>query len=416
MIKSDILDNGLCLLTESMPDVRSISLGAWLTRGSRDEGEGKGNSGIAHFTEHMLFKGTTRRSAEEIAQQVDSIGGQLDAFTAKECASYYIKILDEHLPQAVDLLSDLLLRPAFKSVDVDRERKVIQEEIKMVEDIPDELVHELYTETFWPNHSLGRPILGSVDSINEITSESLRHFFDQTYVAENLVVAVAGHLEHSSVRDLIENAFSDLSSRETVDDTVVPIAKPGLHVCVKDIEQSHLCIGLEGYSQVDDKRYSSYVFNTVLGGSMSSRLFQNIREKRGLAYAVNSGLESYRDVGLLTIYAGCDSASVREVVDLVIAELSALKTSLVSDSELQRAKDHLKGNLVLGLESTASRMAQLARSEIYFGRQIDLSENLKNLDKVTAEDIRCVANDFFKKDRLAVTILGPESDPVLSVN
>jgi len=416
MIKSDILDNGLCLLTESMPDVRSISLGVWLTRGSRDEGEGKENSGIAHFTEHMLFKGTTRRSAEEIAQQVDSLGGQLDAFTAKECASYYIKILDEHLPQAVDLLSDLLLRPAFESVDVDRERKVIQEEIKMVEDIPDELVHELYTETFWPNHSLGRPILGSVDSIREITSESLRNFFDQTYVADNLVIAAAGHLEHSLVRDLIENAFLNLSSRGTVDDTVVPVAKPGLHVCVKDIEQSHLCIGLEGYSQVDDKRYSSYVFNTVLGGSMSSRLFQNIREKRGLAYAVNSGLESYRDVGLLTIYAGCDSASVCEVVDLVIAELNTLKTSLVSDSELQRAKDHLKGNLVLGLESTASRMAQLARSEIYFGRQIDLAENLEHLDKVTVEDVRCVANDFFKKDGIAVTILGPESDPVLSVN
>ena len=416
MIKSDILDNGLCLLTESMPDVRSISLGVWLTRGSRDEGEGKENSGIAHFTEHMLFKGTTRRSVEEIAQQVDSLGGQLDAFTAKECASYYIKILDEHLPQAVDLLSDLLLRPAFESVDVDRERKVIQEEIKMVEDIPDELVHELYTETFWPNHSLGRPILGSVDSIREITSESLRKFFDQTYVADNLVIAAAGHLEHSLVRDLIENAFLNLSSRGTVDDTVVPVAKPGLHVCVKDIEQSHLCIGLEGYSQVDDKRYSSYVFNTVLGGSMSSRLFQNIREKRGLAYAVNSGLESYRDVGLLTIYAGCDSASVCEVVDLVIAELNTLKTSLVSDSELQRAKDHLKGNLVLGLESTASRMAQLARSEIYFGRQIDLAENLEHLDKVTVEDVRCVANDFFKKDGIAVTILGPESDPVLSVN
>ena len=416
MIKSDILDNGLCLLPESMPDVRSISLGVWLTRGSRDEGEGKENSGIAHFTEHMLFKGTTRRSAEEIAQQVDSLGGQLDAFTAKECASYYIKILDEHLPQAVDLLSDLLLRPAFESVDVDRERKVIQEEIKMVEDIPDELVHELYTETFWPNHSLGRPILGSVDSIREITSESLRNFFDQTYVADNLVIAAAGHLEHSLVRDLIENAFLNLSSRGTVDDTVVPVAKPGLHVCVKDIEQSHLCIGLEGYSQVDDKRYSSYVFNTVLGGSMSSRLFQNIREKRGLAYAVNSGLESYRDVGLLTIYAGCDSASVCEVVDLVIAELNTLKTSLVSDSELQRAKDHLKGNLVLGLESTASRMAQLARSEIYFGRQIDLAENLEHLDKVTVEDVRCVANDFFKKDGIAVTILGPESDPVLSVN
>ena len=409
MTTREAFDNGLILLTESMPDVRSVCLGAWLTHGSRHEGDA--DAGIAHFTEHMLFKGTTTRSAELIAQQVDSIGGQLDAFTAKECASYYVKVLDEHLPRAVDLLSDLLLRPAFRAEDVQREAQVIQEEIKMVEDTPDDLVHELFTRSFWPGHPLGRSILGSPASVGGITSESLRAFFGRSYVAGNLVVAAAGHIEHAALRDLIGNAFGDLPAwaEPAVDEP--PAVQPSLLVRGKAIEQSHVCLGTRAYSQTHPDRFPLYMLNTVLGGSMSSRLFQNIREKRGLAYAVSSGLETYRDTGMLTVYVGCAADVVPEVIDLVVAEMRSLAREPLPADELQRAKDHLKGNLVLGLESTGSRMSQLARSEIYFGRQIGVTENLARVDAITAGDVQRVAADLFSNGNLAATVLGPEDGP-----
>ena len=412
MIVRDLLDNGLCLLIESMPDVRSVSLGVWLTRGSRHEGEA--NPGIAHFTEHMLFKGTTTRTAEDIAQEVDSLGGQLDAFTAKEYASYYIKVLDEHLPRAVDVLSDLLMRPAFHDEDIGREKKVIIEEIKMVEDIPDDLVHELFTESYWPEHPLGRSILGSAASVNAVTGEVLRTFFEGAYVADHLVIAAAGHIEHGAVRDLIGEAFEGIPATGDSLNGTPPTPQPHLQLRDKEIEQSHICLGTHGYAQDHEDRYASYLLNTVLGSSMSSRLFQNVREKRGLAYAVNSSLVSYRDVGTLLIYAGCDAAATSEVVDLVVAELRNLKRDPMPDAELQRAKDHLKGNLVLGLESTSSRMSQLARSEIYFNRQIDLAEHLVKLDQVTAEDVQRVATHLFSAGALAATVLGPVNETPLS--
>ena len=412
MITRDVYDNGLCLLTESMPDVRSVSLGVWLTRGSRHEGPAA--AGMAHFTEHMLFKGTTTRTAEDIAQQVDSMGGQLDAFTAKECTSYYVKVLDEHFPRAVELLADLLLRPAFRADDVDREKKVVLEEIKMVEDMPDDLVHELFTRSFWPDHPLGRSILGSPDSVGGITAASLRAFFERAYVAGNLVVAVAGHLDHAAVRDLIGGAFGGLPAAAEPADETPPATRVNVLFRGKEIEQSHVCLGMQGYAQAHEDRYASYVLNTVLGGSMSSRLFQNIREKRGLAYAVSSGLESYRDAGMLTIYAGCDAAAVREVVDLVVAELRDLRNRPIAAGELQRARDHLKGNLVLGLESTSHRMSQLARSEIYFGRQIGPDEHLGRLDAVSARDVQRVAADLFSNGGCAAAVVGPEGEGVVS--
>ena len=412
MIVREVFDNGLCLLTEPMPDVRSVSLGAWLTRGSRHEGES--HAGIAHFAEHMLFKGTTTRTAEDIAQEVDSMGGQLDAFTAKECASYYVKVLDEHLPRAVDLLSDLLLRPAFRDEDIGREKKVIIEEIKMVEDIPDDLVHELFTESFWPSHPLGRSILGSPASVSAITVELLRNFYDRAYVADNLIIAAAGHIEHAAVRDLIVDAFEGIRTQGEPLSGAAPTPQPRLLVRDKEIEQSHICVGTHAYAQDHEDRYASYLLNTVLGGSMSSRLFQNVREKRGLAYAVSSSLVAYRDAGTLTIYAGCDAGATGEVVDLVVEELRVLKREPMPAAELQRAKDHLKGNLVLGLESTTSRMSQLARSEIYFNRQIDLAEHLAGIDKVAAEDVQRVATHMFSAGALGATVLGPVNGTAVS--
>ena len=388
-----------------MPHVRSVSIGVWLARGSRHEPVDQ--NGIAHFVEHMLFKGTATRTAEDIAQTIDSIGGHMDAFTAKEYASYYIKVLDEHLPVALDVLSDIVMRPAFSADDIEREKKVVTEEIKMVEDTPDDLVHELFTEGFWQNHPLGRPILGTKETVESFSAEGLRRYFSTTYSSPNLIIAAAGNIEHDHVRDLLARSFEDLpvpDARTLVDQR--PRVVPHVLVRQKELEQSHVCLGTDGYQQDHADRYASYVLNTVLGGSMSSRLFQNVREKRGLAYAVFSGLTSYRDAGSVTVYAGCASDVVGELIDVVIAELRRLKDERLPGTELRRAKDHLKGSLMLSLESTSSRMSHLARQEIYFDRQVGLDETLKGVEQVSADDVQRVARHLFSDGALSATVLG----------
>ena len=403
-ITRDVLPNGLRLLTERMPHVRSVSIGVWLARGSRHEpGE---QSGIAHFVEHMLFKGTGTRTAEDIAQTIDSIGGQMDAFTAKEYASYYIKVLDDHLPLAVEVLSDIVMRPAFAGEDIEREKKVVLEEIKMVEDTPDDLVHELFTEAFWRNHPLGRPILGTRDTVESLNADGLRGYFTRTYSAPHMIVAAVGNIEHAQVRDLVGRAFADLPRTASPLSGQPPQVVPNVVIRNKELEQSHVCLGTSSYQQDHADRYASYVLNTVLGGSMSSRLFQNVREKRGLAYAVFSGLSAYRDTGSMTIYAGCANDAVSELIDVVIAELRRVKDEPMPESELRRAKDHLKGSLMLNLESTSSRMSHLARQEIYFDRQFGLDETLEGVERVTTGDVQRVARDLFTSGALAATVLG----------
>jgi predicted Zn-dependent peptidase len=405
MVTREVLDTGLRLITESMPHVRSVSLGVWLTRGSRHESVDR--SGIAHFVEHMLFKGTGSRTAEDIAQAIDSIGGQLDAFTAKEYASYYIKVLDEHLPTAVDLLSDIVMNPNFNVEDLDKEKKVILEEIKMVEDTPDDLVHELFTQHFWEGHALGRPILGSRESVESFTAEILRDYFRASYVAPNLIVSAAGNVEHARVRDLIAGVFQKLPSTRASFEDEQPRVQPQVIIRSKELEQSHVVLGTNSYPQNHGDRYVSYIMNTMLGGSMSSRLFQNVREKRGLAYAVFSGLSAYRDAGNITIYAGCANEAVPEVVDLCVEELRGMKQAPVPDAELRRAKDHLKGSLMLSLENTASRMSHLARQEIYFERHFTMDETLAGVERVTSDDVKRVASDLFSNGSLAATVVGP---------
>jgi predicted Zn-dependent peptidase len=403
-IVRDVLPNGLRILTERMTQVRSISIGVWLTRGSRHESAERG--GIAHFVEHMLFKGTASRSAEDIAQQIDSIGGQLDAFTAKEYASYYIKVLDEHLPLAIDVLADIVRNPAFSPDDLEREKKVVVEEIKMVEDTPDDLVHELFTQRFWDNHPLGRPILGTKETVESFNSDLLRSYFRNVYTAKNLIVSAVGNLEHDRVRDLVAEKFGSLTQpgEPAVDEA--PQVVPNVIIRNKELEQSHLCLGVSSYPQNHGDRYATYVLNTLLGGSMSSRLFQNVREKRGLAYAVFSGLSAYRDAGAFTIYAGCSNDAIGEVLDLCVEEMKGVKQTPVPPAELQRSKDHLKGSLMLSLESTASRMSHLARQEIYFDRQVGLDETLDGIEKVTAADVQRVAADLFRNGSLSATVLG----------
>src|SRR5215208_3135083 len=404
-IVRDVLPNGLRLLTEPMPHVRSVSIGVWLARGSRHEPQEQ--SGIAHFVEHMLFKGTATRSAEDIAQAIDSVGGQMDAFTAKEYASYYIKVLDEHLPFAVEVLADIVMNPAFSPEDIDREKKVVLEEIKMVEDTPDDLVHELFTENFWADHPLGRPILGTKETVESLSQEALRRYFQGVYTAPNLIVAAVGNVDHARVRELISRAFEGLPTSTDPITDAPPRVVPRTVIRNKELEQSHVCLGTVGYRQDHADRYSSYVMNTILGGSMSSRLFQNVREKRGLAYAVFSGLSAYRDAGNITIYAGCSNEAVGEVIDLCVEELRGMKRAPAPETELRRAKDHLKGSLMLSLENTASRMSHLARQEIYFDRHFGLDETLAGVERVTDLDVQRVAQDLFSNGSLAATVLGP---------
>jgi predicted Zn-dependent peptidase len=400
----DVLANGVRFVTERMSHVRSVSIGVWLARGSRHEPEAHG--GIAHFVEHMLFKGTDRRTAEGIAQEVDSIGGQLDAFTSKEYAGYYMKVLDEHLPVAVDILADLVSHPIFDPTDIEKEQKVVLEEIKMVEDTPDDLVHELFAEGFWPDHPLGRPILGVPASVSALDQAALRAYFGETYAAPNLSVVAVGNIEHEQLKALLEAALADLPLRNVPVATSPPTVAQNTLVRRKDLEQSHVCLGMPALPQSDPDRYVSYALNTVLGGSMSSRLFQNVREKRGLAYAVFSGLSAYADSGALSIYAGCANEAVSELIDVVVAELRQLRDERVGEVELRRAKDHLKGSLILNLESTSSRMSHLARQEIYRDRTDTLDEMLAAIERVTMEDVHRLAERFFATGSLGITVLG----------
>lgn len=410
-MRAETLPSGLRLVTESIPHVRSAAIGVWLTRGSRHESDA--DSGIAHFVEHMLFKGTHTRSARDLAQQIDSIGGQVDAFTSKEYAGYYIKVLDEHLPLALDILSDMLLRPALAPEEVAREQGVVLEEIKMVEDAPDDLVHEMFAQHFWARHPLGRPILGTADTVQAFSSARLRDFFSRTYVASNLVVAAAGRLDHDRLRDDVAKAFESLSSPGDATSDVPPHVTPGVVTRRKDIEQSHVCLGSPAVSQTHQDRHAALVLNTILGGSISSRLFQHIREDRGLAYAVFSNLATYSDAGMLSVYAGCAADKVEEVVELTLAELRTLRHEPVPADELRRAKDHLKGSVMLGLENTSSRMSHLARQEMCFGRQVTFDEILANIESVGADDVLRVAGEVFQDGAIAASVVGPDDAPPL---
>jgi predicted Zn-dependent peptidase len=408
-VSRDVLSNGLTILTEVMPSVRSIALGIWLRSGSRQEHERE--NGISHFLEHMVFKGTQHRTAEEIARAADSIGGHLDAFTAKECGSFSIKVLDEHLPRAFDVLADLVKNPLFRPEHIAKERQVVQEEIKMVEDTPDDLVHEIFTQTYWRGHALGRPILGTRQTVGRFEREQLLDYFQRHCTPGNMLIAAAGHVEHARVVELAAKEFGEAAAGARLEESPAPLSHPHIkHRRKKNLKQVHICVGAPAYSQTHERRFACYILNTVLGGGMSSRLFQNIREKRGLAYAVFSNLSSFRDVGCLSVYAGTATASAREVVRLIVEEFRRLKETLLSDEELQRAKDHLKGSLLLSLESTMSRMSNLARLEMFFGRYISLDEIAADVDAVTAADVHQIARELMATERIALTVLGPHDN------
>jgi len=404
-IETTTLANGVRVITESMAHVRSVSVGIWIGTGSRRETSEQ--NGLSHFIEHMLFKGTTHRSAEDIARSVDSIGGNLDAFTAKELVCFNTKVLDEHLSLAWDVLADLVLNPLFRPEDIEKEKGVILEEIKMEADSPDYLVHEIFSSNFWKDHPLGKPILGTRETVKRFDSDGLRSYYSEVYAPENLLVTAAGNLTHDRLVSLVRAHFESLPPGKPV----TPDPAPNTHARIalrnkKALEQVHLCLGVPSYPRPHDDRFACYVLNTLLGGGMSSRLFQNIRERQGLAYAVFSELNPYRDTGCLSIYAGTSVESARKVVESIVNEFRDLKDHAVGDEELRRAKDHLKGSLMLSLESTASRMSNLAQQEMYFRRFFTLDELVESIESVTAADVQRIAQAFFDPKQIAVTVLG----------
>ena len=404
-IRRQVLPNGLTLLTESMPHVRSVALGIWLNTGSRQEKPEKG--GITHFIEHMVFKGTRNRTAEQIARSMDSIGGHLDAFTAKECVSYNAVVLDQHFTAALDVLSDLVLNPLFDPKDITRERSVVLEEIKSEEDNPEYLLHEIFTQKFWKGHPIGLPILGTRQTVGALDRPAIQKQFERSYRPNNMVIAVAGHLNHRRVTDMVEKRFRGLKRGNHQVAGRAPVIQPHITLKHKDfLEQGHLCLGVPSYPLAHQQRYACYVLNTLLGGGMSSRLFQKIREKQGLVYSVFSELTPYRDTGGLLVCAGTSPQSVPKVLTSVLEEFRDLKENYVGQEELQRTKDQLKGSIMLGLESTGSRMSNLARQEMYFGRSLSLDEMIQQIEAVTADEIAGIAQKFFQTDKIALTVLG----------
>ena len=408
-IRREVYPNGLVLVTERMPNIRSVSLGVWMKQGSRHETAAQ--NGISHFIEHLLFKGTETRSARDIALVIDSVGGNMDAFTSKEYTCFYFKVLDEHLDVAVDLLSDIVRRPRFAPEEIEKERKVIYEEIKMVEDTPDELVYDMFSEAFYAGHPLGRPIQGTIDSVSQMQPDQLIRFFRESYRPDNLLVTAAGNLDHARLADALRNTFEAVEGGVQLGNGPPPEVRSGLRVREKnELGQLHICLGVPGVPMTDRRRYPAYVLNTLLGGTMSSRLFQHIREDRGLAYSVFSSANSFFDTGNLMVYAATSPETGHEVTDLVLQELRRLKREPVEAAEMQLAKDHLKGSLMLSLESSGSRMSNLARQEIYFKRQFSLNEILQAIDRVSQEDLQTLARDLFDGGHCTLAVLGKTAD------
>ena len=404
-LRRTVLPNGLIVLTERMDHLSSVAMGVWVKSGSRCEPAE--TNGISHFVEHMLFKGTRSRSALHIAREMDSIGGNLDAFTGKETICFNVKSLAEHVPIALDVLTDLVLNPTFASLEIERERGVILEEIKIDEDNPDTLVHEIFTQNFWKDHPLGKPILGTSSTVGRLDQNKLFDYHTGRFIGGNMVFSAAGNLEHKQFVEAVAEKFADLRLGQAVPEEKAPEASARIILRnKKSLEQVQICLGVPAPPVTDDNRYVTLILNTVLGGGMSSRLFQTIREERGLAYSIYSDLNPYRDTGTLCVYAGTSVSKALDTIDLILAEFSKLKEMPLGEEELTRAKDQLKGNILMGLESSNSRMANLARQEMYFQQFFAVEEITARIDGVTAEQVQGMAQRLFDPERIAVTLLG----------
>lgn len=400
-----ILDNGIKVITETIPYLHSVSIGVWVMTGSRDETPSE--NGISHFLEHLLFKGTERRTAFDIAREIDSVGGTLNAFTGREYTCFYAKVLDHNLPLAIDLLSDIFLHSVMNSKDVEKERMVILQEIKMVEDTPDDYIHDLFNQTCWGKHPLGFPICGTTERIQSFDRNQIYGFFKEKFQPNRIIICAAGNLRHQELVDHLSGTFGMIPKSNQERDRVKPVSISTVHLKKRDLEQVHFCLGSRGLQYNHSLRYASYLLNTILGGGMSSRLFQEIRENRGLAYSVYSYLPTYIDSGLVVVYAGTEEDSLKEVIQLVLEEFRRLKAEPFRNGELEVAKEQIKGNLLLSLESSDNLMTRLAKNEIYLGAYQPADFIIKGIDQVNEEMVKYLAGEFFNDQFFCLTVLGP---------
>ncbi len=404
MINKTVLDNGIRVISEEISHVRSVSIGMWVRSGSCYENSQ--TNGTAHFIEHMLFKGTEKRSAFDIAWAVDSIGGVMNAFTGKELTSFYLKIPDYHLPLAMDLLADIFHNSCFSTDEIAKEQSVILQEISMLEDSPEEYVHDFFDALFWDCHPLGLPIIGTRERVKEMNRAGLLQFFNARYRGTNLILTAAGSLKHEVLLEMANGVFGDLDGSIREEEAAVPVISSRAAVLEKDLEQVHMVIGLPAPSALSPRRHAGLLLNAVLGGSMSSWLFQEVREKRGLAYDIQSYLSSYAQEGLLGVYVGADAGNISEVMDIIRAAFGRFKDRPLAESEISAIKEMLKGNLLLSMESTDNRMTRLARNEFYFNRQVSVEEVVAEIDAVTSTEVRDLAAELFIPSALSVAAIG----------
>lgn len=405
MYKKHVLENGLTIIGEEIPYVKSISLGVWINAGSRIEDEEI--SGVSHFIEHMLFKGTKNRTSKQLASEIDNLGGQINAFTSKECTCYYVKLLDSHIDIGIDVLSDMILNSKFNEDDLDKERSVIIEELKMYEDSPEDLAYDLLTENIYKNDPLGMNIIGTEESLNRLNREKLLDYFNKYYVPNNSVIAISGNFNFDEIINKIEEKFKVWKKR----DVNVDIKKAEFKSCFltknKDIEQVNLAMSLEAVPIESDKEvYALAVINTVFGGSISSRLFQKIREEKGLVYSIYSSQSLYRKCGELGIFASMSNEHLKEVYESIIEEIKIMKKYYLTDQEIKESKEQLKGSYILGLESTSSRMMSIGRALLLNNKVESTDDILKSIDNVDRETVKIVIDKIFNLDKLGVCIVG----------
>ncbi len=403
--RKSVLPNGIRILTERIPHVRSAAVGVWVETGSRHEPEPRG--GVSHLIEHLVFKGTATRTAEAIARTMDSVGGQMDAFTTKENTCFYVQVLDEHLPLAVDLLTDILLHPLFDAEELEREKSVVLQEIRMVEDTPDDVIHDLFAAQVWGNHPLGRPILGTRELVTGFSRDAIADWFGAEYVPPRIIIAVAGNVTHEQVVDLFGAGFNGFTHAARPRTAEAVALAPSVNIVHKALEQVHLVMGFPGLAHAAPERYAMFLLNDVIGGSMSSRLFQEVRERQGLVYSIHSGAQAFADTGVVYVYAATDAQNFSKVLKSILKELRELKKTGVTAEELKRAKDHLKGSLMLSLESTSSRMNRLAKHELHLGSFLTIDEMLASIDGVKHEEVQALITEVLDEDHLALTTLGP---------
>ncbi|MBW2199298.1 MAG: insulinase family protein [Deltaproteobacteria bacterium] len=408
MVNKTILKNGVRILTKAMAHVRSVSMGVWVNVGARDEAVSE--SGLSHFIEHMIFKGTRKRTAFQIAKEFDAIGGQTNAFTTMETTCYHARVMDAHLETMVDILSDIFLNSVFDAEEVEKERPVIFQEIGMVEDSPEEYVHILSGNAYWGDNGLGQSILGTRENIISFDAKVLKTFFHQYYKPDCIVISAAGNLTHDRFVDRVGPAFESIQIGDALPQRVTPTGCSGVELHTRELEQVHVCLGTKGLSITDPRRYAFSLLNTILGGNMSSRLFQEIRERRGLAYAVYSFISSYVDTGMFGAYVGVDPKRAQNAINLILKEMLKLKKKPVEPDELRHAKEFTKGGLLLASESVDNQMFRLAQNEIHLGYNIPLNEIVDKIESVTEEEILDLAEHLFQRNGLALTLLGPLTD------